>query len=314
MDEPLLSLEWSVYPEYHWQDWLDARGKPVLVRAHGLTSLESCSAVEGAWKTFERRKKKTGPVLGPVLDSGKKQRKYSPMQREHAALFRNFAELDYNKKAAILTFATEYGLLGLPLQEQCGLPNRPAHFVMGESHLAWAREICLMREALHLAQSRTAAKEARDRAAWGEHGLRPPYRERRRKLDWLFNLHLQRVQMRMMFEPDAPPRLSFAPLTLLAAMWLQLALSIAGDKQFRQCKFCGCLFEISTEQTGFRRHREFCANASCKTQDYRRRKRTALELAKKGVPSRTIAQRIDTKEATVRRWLASSGPRGTGKQ
>src|SRR3989442_442659 len=125
-----------------------------------------------------------------------------------------------------------------------------------------------MQEALELTHSQTPAQEAEDRAAWNRVGLEPPYNERREKLAWLFNIHLQHVQGRMLFDAKAEPRLSFAPLTLLSAMWLQLALSVVGDKEFRACKLCRRLFEISTEQTGYRKHREFCSE-SCKTKDYR---------------------------------------------
>ena len=315
MKEPFQHFEWHVSLAYHWQHWLDKDGQPVVVPDEGLISLESPSGVELAWHEYHDQQKQTGPVLGPVLDSGK-ARQYRPMAREHAVLFRTFANLDFRDRDAILAFVSKFGLLGADQRQEQGPFSHEFgyHYAGGESHLTWAREICLMREALHLAQSKTSADASREREAWGKHGLKPPDAERRRKLTRLFDVHLQHVQGRMLIGPELPPRLSLAPQTLLSAMWLQFALAVAGDKQFRQCKFCRCLFEISTEQTGFRRHREFCANASCKTKDYRRRKRTALELAKKGVPSRTIAERIDTKEATVRRWLASSGARGQGKQ
>ena len=315
MEEPFQHFEWHVSRAYHWQAWLDEHGRPVVVPNEGLISLESPSGVELAWQQYDEQQEHPGPVLGPVLDSGK-ARQYRPMAREHAALFRTFADLDFRDMDAILAFASQYGLLlGADQHQQQGPLSYKLghHYAGGESQLTWAQEICWMREALHLARRKTSTDEPRDREARG-HGLEPLDAAGRLRLTRLFDVHLQHVQGHMLIEPDLPSRLSLAPQTLLSAMWLQFALAVAGDKQFRQCKFCRCLFEISTEQTGFRRHREFCANASCKTQDYRRRKRTALELAKKGVPSRTIAQRIDTKEATVRRWLASSGPRGTGKR
>jgi len=59
---------------------------------------------------------------------------------------------------------------------------------------------------------------------------------------------------------------------------MQLALAITEDKRLVACKCCDRMFEISTEQTEFRRHREFCSE-SCKTTDYRKRKRIALDLA-----------------------------------
>ena len=85
------------------------------------------------------------------------------------------------------------------------------------------------------------------------------------------------MQARIILTEAAPPKLRLAPLNLIAAMWLQLALAVSGSKRFVRCKHCGSMFEISTEQTGFRRHREFC-KASCKTLDYRKIRRPLWPL------------------------------------
>ena len=116
----------------------------------------------------------------------------------------------------------------------------------------------------------------------------------------------------MDIETDVPPRLSLAPRSLLAAMWLQFALALRSAKEFRECKFCLRLFEISTEQTGFRSHREFCSD-TCKTKDYRRRKQTAVKLARKGLPVSEIADRIETDKSTIRSWLSMSTGAKPGK-
>ena len=307
MREAFLDFEWHVHPAYHWQDWLDARGKPIVVPDHGLASLRSPNAVEFAWQRFHKKKEKAGPVLGPVLDSGE-PRRYLPMQREHAALFQTFAALDFQDREAILGFASTYGLLGIDQQEQ-GPSSREHGYrhVMGESHLTWAREICLMQEAMRLAHWRSAKEEAEEDARYEQYELDAERhrRERGKKLEWLFDLHLQNVQPRTTFEKVLRPKLSFAPLTLLAAMWLQLALALADDKQFLACKFCRRLFEVSTSPTGFRTHREFCTD-SCKTKDYRRRKREALRLVGEKKPVREIAKQTNTKVATIRTWLKAS--------
>jgi hypothetical protein len=144
-------------------------------------------------------------------------------------------------------------------------------------------------------------------------GLQLESRKRRslediRRLTWLFDRHLQHVQGRLGFNRAGEPRLTLEPLTLISAMWLQLALAITGEKRFVACKFCRRPFEISTEQTGFRSHREFCSD-SCKTKDYRKRKRTALRLAASGTRLREISEKTGTETATVRGWLASAKPR-----
>ena len=304
MQETFLDFEWHVSPAYHWQEWLDARGKPVVVPDHGLISLESPDGVELAWQQLHDEEGKTGPVLGPILDSGA-PRLYRPMQREHAALFQTFAALDFQDKEAILGFASVYGLLDSDLQEQGPLSYEFGHhYAVGESHLTWAHEICLMREAMRLTRSRSEEEEAEIDLRYKQYQLDPERRrtEDRKRLEWLFNFHLQHVQARTTFEKVLRPKLSFAPLTLLAAMWLQLALALADGKQFLACKFCGRLFEVSTSPTGFRTHREFCTG-SCKTKDYRRRKREALRLAGEKKPVHEIAKQTNTKTATIRKWL-----------
>lgn len=317
MEEPFKRFEWYVHPTYHWQDWLDSRGKPLVVRKEGLISLDSDEAVKFAWDRLHEEKRVVGPVLGPPLDSGP-PRAYQPMQREHATLFRTFADLNYRDKEALLGFAMKFGLLGVETRTQSiPMPGRTGedryHHALGESYLDWAREICLMRDALHLARSRTPEEIATDARAYRKVGLEPPHDERRRRLAWLFNVHLQHVQGRMVFESELPPRLSFAPLTLLAAMWLQLALSVAGDKEFRACKLCRRLFEISTEQTGYRKHREFCSD-SCKTLDYRKRKREALKLASDGRSAAAIAKQLKTSPTTIKAWLVGSRRREKGRK
>lgn len=277
MREPFLEFEWRVAAGYEWRDWLDNRGQPIVVPARGLVSLESASSIELA----SERLGETGPVLMAVDTST--ARAYRPMQREHAGLFLELAAVECQDTAAIAAFAGRYGSLGLEPQTQLV----DGRHVVGESHLAWAREICRINEALRLRQRRALSRQGRER------------------LSWLFNVQLQHVRARMKIEPDdLPPRLQVVPATLLTAMWLQLALATAGEKRFVQCKFCCRFMEISTEKTGFRMHREFCSNV-CKTNDYRRRRRMVLDLAGKGMRLKDIAERAETKASTVRGWIAS---------
>ena len=275
-----------------------------MVPDHGLISLDSPEGVELSWEGLDEKKTMPGPVLGEAPHSGE-PRRYHPMQRKHAALFRTFADLDFRDKEAILGFARIYGLLGHHSQEQGPLSHEFGyHHALGEPHLAWAHEICLMRKAIRLTRSRSEEEEAEIDESYRRYGHNPQHRHEkdRKRLEGMFNLHLQHVQPRTTFEIVRRPRLAYAPLTLLSAMWLQLVLALADDKQFVACKFCRRLFEVSTSPTGFRTHREFCTD-SCKTKDYRRRKREALRLAGEKKPVREIAKQTNTKTATIRQWL-----------
>lgn len=302
-------FEWPVAPAYRWQDWLDGEGQPIAPSSRLLTQLER--DVAAAPSRFERIKSAddgarlareytrigaqraelsvtSGPVLMPVDPANAK--KYRPMGREHAALFRVFADVDYRDPKAILAFASRYGDLGLVHDRQTAPIRNVAGRLLrwqtsnGESHLAWAIEICCMREALRLSGTRSFD------------GLR--------RLKWLSDRHLPYVRAGLTFTAAKQPELAIEPLALVSALWLQFALAITGDKSFSECKFCKKVFEISTEQTGFRRHREFCSD-SCKTMDYRKRKRTALQLAEAGETLKSIATKTDTAVATVRAWLMS---------
>jgi hypothetical protein len=128
----------------------------------------------------------------------------------------------------------------------------------------------------------------------------------------LFDRNLQHVQGRLAFDKAGEPKLTLEPLTLISAMWLQLALAITGEKRFVACKFCRRMFEISTEQSGFRSHREFCSD-SCKTKDYRKRKRSALRLSEGGKLPAEISEKTGTDTATVKTWLKASKSRRNAK-
>lgn len=306
MNEPFLSFEWQVAAAYQWAHWLNDRGKPSTVPTK---ILESPSAVELAWSAARRRGRVAGPVLDGVASAGV-QRSYFPMSKATSSLFLTFAEIDYRNLSSISDFAAKYGLLGLStVYQSVPDPTDSAqnYYAHGETYLDWVREICLMREAVQLTQSDGAVDNSKTRAEWNSAKLDLPYGERQERCAWLLNSHLQDVQPRIVFAADMESRLSFAPTSLLSAAWLQFALSLAGDKEFRSCKFCRRLFEISTEQTGFRSHREFCTD-SCKTKDYRKRRRTALRLTNEGKPLREVSEKTNTEVATIRAWLAAAKP------
>jgi hypothetical protein len=316
MKDAFFDFEWPVATGYKWENWLDSDGSPKtfppnvlnqladdlskcrirfnsgpdpspksreIIRAAGLRDLER-----------DRLSRETGPVLTPVNASN--SRRYRPMDPQHSALFRQFAELDFMDATKILTFASTYGWLGLmdPPHQRIPIRNvsgrvRRWHSVAGESHLAWAIEICGMREALHLSE---------ELASFGA----------RQRFMWLYASKLPDVHGWLSFDDARKPQFTIRPVSLISAMWLQLALAITGEKRFVACKFCRRMFEISTEQTGFRSHREFCSE-SCKTKDYRKRKRTALNLADSGARLREISKKTATGTATVRGWLAAAKQR-----
>ena len=182
------------------------------------------------------------------------------------------------------------GLLGLPIQAQDRVvPGRSAaHIVTGESHLSWAREICAMRRVV----------------------VQQPRSDKSRDFDSLMNEHLRDVQVQIELEADTGQRhLTFAPTSLLSALWLQASLATVGDKTYHQCKHCQQVFELSQGDIGSRRRgrndREFCGD-TCKQMAYNQRRRNAVKLFKAGASLRDVAKKTETDIATVRRWRDSA--------
>lgn len=305
MDEPFLDFTWPVFEAYTWCDLPGKNSKPQVVPAKGVASLESPSAVHLAWEKFEQHGRGRGPILRRAREF-RPVHTYHPMDKEHATLFHTFAAVEYWNRDAISAFASAYGLLGVP----------SPHY-RGESHLTWAREICLMREAIELGQQHTPASTERDHDIWGRTDalIRASRRqrgqadedpaahrrdERTQRLNVLVNAQAKYTHGHFTADQDGPPRYTFMPSTLLSAMWLQLSLDLTGVKKFPQCKRCYERFEVSADV--FRSHREFCSDV-CKTLDYRRRKQTAWQLKAQGLSLADIATGSDTKVATVRRWV-----------
>jgi hypothetical protein len=94
-----------------------------------------------------------------------------------------------------------------------------------------------------------------------------------------------------------------APRNLLSAIWLQFAQAVMGNKSYRPCKTCGTWLEISKEDEGFSKNREFCSDA-CKSRDYRSRKEQARLLKEERLSVKEIAKTLDTKLTTIRIWLS----------
>jgi hypothetical protein len=94
-------------------------------------------------------------------------------------------------------------------------------------------------------------------------------------------------------------RFQVVPMSLIGAVWLQLALAVDGDKNYRRCESCRKWFELSTDIRG---DAKFCKQA-CRFKAYRGRQQRARELDSAGVPVREIAAELDTEIATVKGWL-----------
>jgi hypothetical protein len=92
------------------------------------------------------------------------------------------------------------------------------------------------------------------------------------------------------------------PNGLLGAIWWQFARVITGELEYRRCRVCGRMIELSTGDTGFRRDREFCSN-QCKFKDHRRKVKEAKAMKAAGKTVRQIAKHFETETDVIHNWL-----------
>jgi len=105
---------------------------------------------------------------------------------------------------------------------------------------------------------------------------------------------------RLLWDPSyRRQKLHVVPTSLAAALWLQFAKTIEGDKEHRQCEQCSRWFEVAAEK---REDAKFCQNA-CRSKAYRERQKTARKLRSEGVALREIARRLESDTKTVKRWI-----------
>ena len=89
------------------------------------------------------------------------------------------------------------------------------------------------------------------------------------------------------------------PESLIAAIWVQLALAIEGNREYRQCDQCRRWFEVAAEK---REDARFCGDP-CRFKAYRARQKEARQLMDDGVPVKQIAERLGSDIKTVKGWV-----------
>jgi hypothetical protein len=102
----------------------------------------------------------------------------------------------------------------------------------------------------------------------------------------------------------------FIPSSLVGALWLQFARAVDGGAEYRPCKGCGRLFEVS--RSASRSDKQFCSNA-CRSKAYRERQEEARRLAAAGKSVKEIAKALDADPEAVKGWV-SSGKGTKGKE
>jgi hypothetical protein len=147
MVNDVFSFLWRVYPSgYEWA-W---------ARVGSFSGSPAEQADEGTpqWVLVK------SPARG-----GEHDRLYSPLDTD-SALFRTFAQLDWEDREAILAFANEYGMLLHQDRQVWLIPeDKPMPLTLGETWQDWAQQIDAMRRAVALWDM----VEARDRDGLARH-------------------------------------------------------------------------------------------------------------------------------------------------
>jgi hypothetical protein len=92
------------------------------------------------------------------------------------------------------------------------------------------------------------------------------------------------------------------PRNLFAALCLQFALALAGNKHFQQCVSCGKWYELLP---GVNRADKQTCSQTCRTRLYRQRKLRALALHAEGKTARAIAHEQEAKPDAVAKWITT---------
>jgi hypothetical protein len=90
------------------------------------------------------------------------------------------------------------------------------------------------------------------------------------------------------------------PLSLLGAIYLQLAHAVARNRSSRRCEVCSRWFELDPAKT--RVDRRTCSN-TCRTKSYRNRQYRARDLHAQGKTLREIARAVGSNVTTVKNWI-----------
>lgn len=222
------------------------------------------------------------------------RRKRARSRADKSGLFRGFADVPLEPEP-IRAWAEEHGFLGA--LEDIRLPD--GETLAGEPLRRWLLEIVDMRDVLRLWDDwkrhdyNRLAKEPIVQRFAEVRGDRLPLDPRtdrspilaaaREAIGFKVTAHFQAaqgsasyirplpVQLRLEVGPDRPFALHLAPRSLLGALWLQVALAIDGNKEYKRCPRCGTWWEVQPDIA--RTNRVYCSTA-CKQAAWRARPRT----------------------------------------
>lgn len=127
---------------------------------------------------------------------------------------------------------------------------------------------------------------------------------------WSTLVDIVNLRIALQCSPELSPRpraefsytIRLTPNNLIGAIWWPFGRVIMGQAEYRPCKVCGTLIEISSGDHGFRVDREICSN-KCKVRDHRRKVKRAKELKAEGRTVKQIATELGSTTDAIKNWL-----------
>jgi hypothetical protein len=121
-------------------------------------------------------------------------------------------------------------------------------------------------------------------------------------LHFFVNAGLDReARLKLRWQPgEGQDVLDVLPDSLLSILWLQLALAIAGNKEYRRCYQCGRPFELAPDVN---RTSRLTCSAACRNRAYRERQDRARQLHAEGKSFKQIARELESTVKTVKGWV-----------
>jgi hypothetical protein len=224
--------------------------------------------------------------------------------REETALFREFAKVDLTPEG-VIAFANRYGTLGGNVRQpiKIGSSRAKQHgFNFGEPLATWYTEISEVRRLLPLFdpdgkpeiifETHTESITALWPDGWGVVAFRatePDTYERLKDKPTEIMRHYLKTQINRklldhkstgrLLEYNGALRLFIVPESLIAAIWLQFACAIDGNRKYRSCKNCKKWFEVG--RAGRRADAETCSDSCRAAFTYKRKKAKTTRRGRK---------------------------------
>ncbi|VTT99079.1 unnamed protein product [Gemmataceae bacterium] len=221
---------------------------------------------------------------------------FNPLE-VHGLAF-EFAAVPHTE-VGFLSFARRYGFLGVPRATD---ENPPQY--LGECWTDWQDAHAKIGAAVNTLRYVESGQEPVELRADGT----PCLGTARAGIIGDINENLKSVTSMRVVWSDSKQRheLRAVPLTLLGAMWWQVARLFVGEVSYTRCKVCGKYMERGPREAGTAARMAnavFCS-ATCRSRGHRMRAK-AHALRSAGAAISDIAKHLTTDEATVNEWLVS---------